>query len=93
MEKVGWMEFGGIIGYIYNYYSYQGSLNLNDVYYLSNTCDIAVGRVSENEYGANKLESLKYSELVQKLNKFIDEWENSDWKKWKLGEKGYPEIE
>ena len=88
-ELANWIAGkGALIGYTTN-----ATLTIDDGFYIEGTADSAVYKTADSEYGVTKLESLKYSELVQKLNKFIDEGENSDWKKWKLGEKGYPEIE
>lgn len=92
MEKVqpGMKEFGSIIGYLKS--DYEGTLNFSDVYYLKDASDFAVGNVKDNEYGATKIENIKNEEIVNVFNNYINSENKVDWKKWKIGEKGYPEI-
>ena len=82
---------GGIIGYIMGE---DVTLNLSKSYYLSGTCSVALGNDDDSKYGVTKLETLSNEELKNNLNSYVEENENqTELKKWKLSEEGYPIFE
>ena len=82
---------GGIVGYIMGE---DVTLNLSKSYYLSGTCSVALGNDDDSKYGVTKLETLSNEELKNNLNSYVEENENqTELKKWKLSEEGYPIFE
>ena len=78
---------GAICGHIYRD---TVVLNIEDGYYLKNTCNAAVANKEDSQYDINQLESITNEELMNYLNSYIEKENPLDWKKWKLGEDGYP---
>ena len=85
------MQAGGICGYRYDIS--KSNLTIDNSCYLSNTCSIAVGNEEDSQYGVTKVESLTNEELKNYLNIYIQTENQEGWKKWKLGEDGYPVFE
>ena len=71
----------------------KSNLTIDNSCYLSNTCSIAVGNEEDSQYGVTKVESLTNEELKNYLNIYIQTENQEGWKKWKLGEDGYPVFE
>ena len=82
---------GAICGYRYDVS--KENLKINNSYYLSNTCSVAVGNEDDSGYGITKLENMTNEELKNYLNEYREKNNKGDWKSWKLGENGYPTFE
>ena len=81
---------GNIIGEIDNDSRTETKTELENVYYTAEP-SLGKGNLTSGEATLNSQNEIKSQTFVDLLNQNIGE--NSDWKKWKLGEKGYPEIE
>ena len=81
---------GNIIGKIYNNKATETKTELENVYYTAEP-SLGKGNLTSGEATLKSQNEIKSQTFVDLLNQNIGE--NSDWKKWKLGEKGYPEIE
>ena len=91
-QKVNWLYgAGGICGYRYDVS--KSNLIIDNSYYLRNTCSVAVGNEEDSQYGVTQVESLTNEELKNYLNMYIQTENQQNWKKWKLGEEGYPIFE
>ena len=91
-QKVnGMYGAGGICGYRYDVS--KSNLIIDNSYYLRNTCSVAVGNEEDSQYGVTQVESLTNEELKNYLNMYIQTENQQNWKKWKLGEEGYPIFE
>ena len=82
---------GAICGYRYDVS--KENLKINNSYYLSNTCSVAVGNEDDSGYGITKLENMTNEELKNYLNEYKEKNNKGDWKSWKIGENGYPTFE
>ncbi len=71
----------------------NAAITINECYYIQGTADTAVYKKDDSEYGVKKIEELRYHELVQKLNYFVENGNRSDWKLWKIGNYEYPVFE
>ena len=65
-------------------------IKIRNVYYTAEP-SLGKGNLTSGEATLKSQNEIKSQTFVDLLNQNIGE--NSDWKKWKLGEKGYPEIE
>ena len=81
---------GNIIGGVYNDSRTETKTELENVYYTAEP-SLGKGNLTSGEATLKSQNEIKSQTFVDLLNQNIGE--NSDWKKWKLGEKGYPEIE
>ena len=81
---------GNIIGKIDNNKATETKTELENVYYTAEP-SLGKGNLTSGEATLKSQNEIKSQTFVDLLNQNIGE--NSDWKKWKLGEKGYPEIE
>ena len=81
---------GNIIGKIDNHKATETKTELENVYYIAEP-SLGKGNLTSGEATLKSQNEIKSQTFVDLLNQNIGE--NSDWKKWKLGEKGYPEIE
>ena len=81
---------GNIIGEIDNDSRTETKTELENVYYTAEP-SLGKGNLTSGEATLKSQNEIKSQTFVDLLNQNIGE--NSDWKKWKLGEKGYPEIE
>lgn len=79
---------GGICGYRYDIS--KPNLTINNSYYLSSICNVAVANAKDSEYGVAKAESISDEEIRDYLNMYIQAENQGIWKRWKLGEEGYP---
>ncbi len=83
--------FGNIIGTIsYADGSTDTKTEFENVYYTEEPL-LGKGSLTSGEATLKSQDEIKSQSFVDLLNQNIGE--NSDWKKWKLGEKGYPEID
>ena len=83
-------KVGNIIGGVYNDSRTETKTELENVYYTAEP-SLGKGNLTSGEATLKSQNEIKSQTFVDLLNQNIGE--NSDWKKWKLGEKGYPEIE
>lgn len=60
----------------------NAKITIENGYYLQGTADTAVYKKDDSEYGINKVQNLKYSEMADKLNSYIETENKSNWKKW-----------
>lgn len=87
---------GGIVGGIYN--TSRGekaqSLYIDSVYYLSNSSTKSIGRGDPDEGNISEIVNVNTTEFEEKLNSYKNDTNQypSNWLKWKIGEKGYPEY-
>ena len=81
---------GNIIGKIENNNATETKTELENVYYTAEP-SLGKGNLTSGEATLKSQNEIKSQTFVDLLNQNIGG--NSDWKKWKLGEKGYPEIE
>ena len=79
---------GGICGYRYD--DSKSNLTINNSYYLSSVCNVAVANEEDIKYGVTKAESLTNEELKNYLNMYIQAENRESWKTWELGKEGYP---
>ena len=84
---------GGAVGSINNNGWGQKAqyLYTNNVYYLSTVAEIGLGRGSIDEGEIHSVNSVNTADFVNILNNY--EQYPAEWKKWKLGEDGYPTFE
>ena len=83
--------FGNIIGTIsYADGQTDTKTEFENVYYTEEPL-LGKGSLTSGEATLKSQDEIKSQSFVDLLNQNIGE--NSDWKKWKLGEKGYPEID
>ena len=80
-------------GFLYARPKAKSNLIIDNSYYLRNTCSVAVGNEEDSQYGVTQVESLTNEELKNYLNMYIQTENQQNWKKWKLGEEGYPIFE
>ena len=89
---------GGIIGNI-NETNINGEkaqyAYVHNAYYLEGVAENGVGKGTLTEGETTKVQEVKNQEFLEKLNSYTDESGNYpiEWKKWKLGEDGYPTFE
>lgn len=81
---------GNIIGVIAYNNSTETKTEMENVYYIQEPA-MGSGSLTSGETTLKSQDEIKSQSFVDLLNQNIGE--NSDWKKWKLGEKGYPEID
>ena len=81
---------GNIIGLIVYNDRTETKTEVENVYYIQEPA-IGRGSLTSGEATLKSQDEIKSQSFVDLLNQNIGE--NSDWKKWKLGEKGYPEID
>ena len=78
---------GALCGNISN----DENLSIENSYYWKDTAEIAVYDKEDSVYGVkNVLNKISNQELVEFLNSNIKTENTNDWKKWKLGNEGYP---
>ena len=72
-------------------------IDMQNSYYLEESCNIAIGGKEDSEYGVTKLSKIESSEIKNIFNEYIEEnpdgLELSDWKKWKVENNDYPIFE
>ena len=90
-KVIEYNNVGAICGHRYDVS--KENLKINNSYYLSNTCNVAVGNEDDSGYGVTKLESMTNEELKNYLNEYKEKNNQGEWKNWKLGENGYPTFE
>ncbi len=88
--NVGKIKSGNIIGEIAYTSRTETKTEFENVYYIKEPA-IGRGSLTSGEATLKSHDKIKSQSFVDLLNQNIGE--NSDWKKWKLGEKGYPEID
>ena len=88
--NVGKIKSGNIIGEIAYTSRTETKTEFENVYYIKEPA-IGSGSLTNGEATLKSQDEIKSQSFVDLLNQNIGE--NSDWKKWKLGEKGYPEID
>ena len=88
--KISGKNIGDIIGKIDKSERTNTKTEFENVYY-SNKPDIAGGTLTSGLSTLKTKEEMHSQEFVNLLNQNIGS--NSDWKKWKLGEKGYPVLD
>ena len=81
---------GNIIGQIETRSETDTKTDLENVYYIEEV-SLGQGSLTSGEATLKSLNEIKSQTFVDLLNQNIGE--NTDWKKWKLGEKGYPELD
>lgn len=63
-------------------------------FYWSETADVAVCDVEDVSFDVECVENkISNEDLVAFLNNNISKENKSEWKKWKMGDKGYPVFE
>ena len=88
--KISGKNIGDIIGRIDKDERTNTKTEFENVYY-SNKPDIAGGTLTSGSSTLKTKEEMHSQEFINLLNQNIGS--NSDWKKWKLGEKGYPVLD
>ena len=81
---------GNVIGRIENWSSTETRTEFDNVYYIQEPL-LSKGSLTSGEATLKSLNEIKSQTFVDLLNQNIGE--NTDWKNWKLGEKGYPELD
>ena len=87
-KVVEYSNVGGICEYRYD--DSKSNLTINNSYYLSSVCNVAVANEEDIKYGVTKAESLTNEELKNYLNMYIQAENRESWKTWELGKEGYP---
>ena len=94
--KLSGVTIGGAVGSIINngHGEKKQYLYVNNVYYLIIISDKGIGKGNTDEGQINVIENVN-SEFVNLLNNYINSEGvyPTEWKKWKLGEDGYPIFE
>ena len=90
MGKTTGKIVGNIIGVILTSSKTDTKTDLENVYYTEGV-SLGQGSLTSGEATLKSLDEIKSQTFVDLLNQNIGE--NTDWKKWKLGEKGYPELD
>ena len=85
-------KYGAIIGDIYTSSKTETKTNITNAYYLSTIANSGIINGTYTGEIESKDETyMKSKTFVDLLNQNIGE--NSEWKRWKQGENGYPEFE
>ena len=85
-------KYGGIIGNVYTSTRTETKTNITNAYYLSTIANSGIINGTYTGEIESKDETyMKSKTFVDLLNQNIGE--NSEWKRWKQGENGYPEFE
>ena len=87
---------GGIVGGVYNngHGEKAQSLYIDSVYYLSTSSTKSIGRGNPDKGNISEILNVNTTEFEEKLNSYRDDTNQypSNWLRWKIGEKGYPEY-
>ena len=88
---------GGVVGSISNNGWGQKAqyLYVNNVFYLTSVAERGIGKGNTDDGEINAIENINTTEFVNILNNYKDSNGQYpiEWKKWKLGEEGYPVFE
>ena len=88
---------GGVVGSISNNGWGQKAqyLYVNNVFYLTSVAERGIGKGNTDDGEINAIENINTTEFVNILNnyKHSNGQYPIEWKKWKLGEEGYPVFE
>ena len=88
---------GGIVGGVNNNGWGQKAqyLYVNQVYYLNTVAGNGIGRGNTDEGEIHAINNINTTEFVNTLNNYKDSNGQypTEWKKWRLGEEGYPVFE
>ena len=91
-QNVNWTySFGAIVGRTEN----ENLLNIENCYYLQDSCSKEVGYSSTDFAGITSLENIKGEEIMEEFNSYINSngLKEEGWKEWTLGDDGYPTLE
>ena len=87
---------GGIVGGVYNngHGEKAQRLYIDSVYYLSTSSTKSIGRGNPDKGNISEILNVNATEFEEKLNSYRDDTNQypSNWLRWKIGEKGYPEY-
>ena len=78
------------MGRIDNNTNTETRTEFENVYYIQEPL-LSKGSLTSGEATLKSLNEIKSQNFLNLLNQNIGE--NTNWKKWKLGEKGYPELD
>lgn len=89
-------DAGGFIGPVYNNPSTFNTnpldINISNTYYNMSVRD-STEDIIQNIITLNESEMKNNSSFIETLNNNVDSNEGNGWRKWKMGENGYPTFE